>query len=338
MMQSVLLLLFFIEIKMKIQKIKDPELYQNLQTQLNPQTKPPNPNYEGQGFAVENGGKTLATCWLYENPDLIFEGKPAAAFGNFEATDDAPAVQKLIAAAADFAKSKGKKYLLGPMNGSTWDSYRLAISNPDFRYLLDLHHPSFYPKLLEQAGLASLRDYSTNLDERMQFDRPRAVRREQHFQKMGIAFRQINLDDYEQELRAIHRFCLHSFADNFLFTPISFEIFREKYLPLRPFLDSKFILLAEGSAGELVGLMFAVPNLVDRSRRGLVIKTVARNLAGKFAGLGSVLGMKLYDCAREVGFDYLLHAFMEQSNVSRNVSAAFSGVEVKRYRLFFRTI
>lgn len=325
---------------MKIRKIEDPNVFQKIQTQLNPQANPPNQNFRGQGFSIEKNDQPLACCWLYDNPDLIFDGKSAVPFGNFEAVDDPAAVQILLEVAADFAKKLGKKILLGPMNGSTWDAYRLAISNFDFQYLLDVQHPPFYPKLLEQAGLSPLRDYSTHLDETMDFDRPRTVLREQIFQKMGIAFRQINLENYEQELEALYRFCLQSFSGNFLFTPISFKNFREKYLPLHPFLDSKFILLAEDTAanGRLVGLIFAVPNLADRQRKGLIIKTLARDLAHRFAGLGSVLGMILYDRARAAGFDYLLHAFMEQSNVSRNVSAAFSGREVKRYRLFCKEL
>ncbi len=329
---------------MEIKNTSDPavfsKVYADLTTKIYGAAKnfPSVLPFPGRGFSVfEN--EILACCWVSDNPDLIFENEKAACFGWFEGFENEKAVEKMMAAATDFAKNLGKKYLLGPMNGSTWDNYRLAVSNPDFTYLLDLQHPQFYIKILESTGFYGIRDYATNLDTTFEFDEKRAARKFLDFSKnQKIRFRNINLEKYEDELVKIHTFCLANFRQNFLFTPIGFENFREKYLPLKNYLDPRFIILAEAENGEICGLMFAVPNLADRQKRGLVIKTIARKLENRYAGLGLVLGKILYERARDDGFDYILHAFMEQSNVSNNVSATFSGREVKRYRLFGKEI
>jgi hypothetical protein len=296
--------------------------------------KPSESAYPATGVAVLRGTEVLAVCVVFFNPDLQLDGQKVACFGHFESKNNPDAVHALMAEARRVARMSGCTQLIGPMDGSTWETYRWAIDRPDWRYLLDLQHPEYYPRLLEQAGFQPLREYTTNLDSTLRYDVERAITRQVFFEKKGMTWRGINLDRLDEELAALHRFCLDSFRDNYLFTPIEAERFAEKYRAARSLMHPRYVLLAEDAEGILRGFVFAVPNLLDTTRKGLVLKTIARDSSFRYSGLGFVLGHLLYQQAIEDGFEYIIHAFMEQSNVSNQVSQAFSGIPVKHYRLY----
>jgi GNAT superfamily N-acetyltransferase len=295
-----------------------------------------NSAYPYVAIAVTQGADVHAVCVVYFNPDLRLDGLVVACFGHFEAQNDPEAVALLMQEASTCAAARGCATLIGPMDGSTWDTYRLATDRHDQHYLMDLRHPAWYPDLLTSAGLVPLRDYATNLDSTLRYDLARAHSIIQRLTDRGIRIRPIDLPNWEAELKALHAFCMVSFRDNYLFTPITAERFAAKYQAARPIVHPRYVLMADDDvSGQLCGFVFAVPNLSDTSgQRGLVLKTIARDPAWKYAGLGTMLGHTLYQNAIEDGFDYILHAFMESSNVSNQVSESFSGVPMKHYRLY----
>ncbi len=299
-------------------------------------SKPSHADHFDSGWTVASeSGKLLATCVLYDNPALRHEGLAAACFGHFEALPDRAAVARLIEAIAEKSRQMGKSLLIGPMNGSTWEEYRLAVDNPNFTYLFDLNHPAYYPDLLQSAGMEVLAGYTTNIDQQLSFDAHRLARAEQLLAPLQLSYRNIRLAHLEEELAAVYRFCMSAFAQNLLFTPVSAPHFLSKYLTVRALIQPEYVLLAEDPAGELCGVLFAIPNYQDPNRKGIVLKTLAKRPGKRYAGLATKLGAMFYDKIRTEGFEYVVHAFMEDNNASNNVSAYFSGTPAKHYQLFF---
>lgn len=297
--------------------------------------KPSHADHFDSGWTVvSENGEPLATCVLYDNPALRHEGLAAACFGQFEAQSNQAAVARLIEAVAEKSRQMGKSWLIGPMNGSTWEEYRLAVDNPDFTYLFDLEHPAYYPELLPSAGMEAFAKYTTNVDQHLQFDVRRLARAEQLLAPLHLTYRNIRLAHLEEELAGIYRFCMAAFAQNLLFTPVAAPHFQAKYLTAKALIQPEYILLAEDPAGELCGLLFAIPNYQDPTRKGIVLKTLAKRPGKRYAGLATKLGAMFYEKIRADGFGYVVHAFMEDNNASSNVSAHFSGTPAKHYQLF----
>lgn len=290
--------------------------------------------FDSGWVVVSDSGEALAACVLYNNPNLEHEGLAAACFGQLEALPEPAAVALLLESLCEKSRQMNKRRLIGPMNGSTWEEYRLAVDATDFTYLMDVEHPAYYPELLQAAGMEVLAGYTTNLDRQLQFDARRLARAEQWLAPLQLRYRTIRLDNFGEELAAIHRFCMRSFVKNLLFTPIEEAQFISKYEAIRTWIRPDYVLLAEDMTGELCGLLFALPNYKDSHQKGIVLKTLAKNPGDRYAGLATKLGALFYEKIRSDGFDYVIHAFMEDHNASNNVSAHFSGVPVKRYRLF----
>ena len=67
-----------------------------------------------------NEDKISGRLALYENKDLVYNSTPSITIGNYECIDDNEASAILLESAFDLARQKGYKYVIGPMNGSTW--------------------------------------------------------------------------------------------------------------------------------------------------------------------------------------------------------------------------
>jgi L-amino acid N-acyltransferase YncA len=97
------------------------------------------------------------------------------------------------------------------------------------------------------------------------------------------------------------------------------------------------VLIAEDAEGVPVGFIFAIPNIHERSRRSLVIKTVVVRPDGFARGLGTLLAEKMHGIAREQGYDEVIHALMHEKNSSLNVLGERGSIH-RSYRLFARSI
>jgi GNAT superfamily N-acetyltransferase len=100
------------------------------------------------------------------------------------------------------------------------------------------------------------------------------------------------------------------------------------------------ILMAERES-ELVGFMFAVPDVLQ-ARRGqaadtVILKTIAVHPDAAGIGLGGALIDLVQRSARQLGFRRAIHALMHEQNVSRRISNRYART-FRRYALFARQL
>jgi len=289
-------------------------------------------------LVVMEQGAPLAACCLYLNPDLKYNGQSAMALGNFESYNRPDAVQLLVTEAARSAKAQGASVLLGPMNGSTWDTYRLGLANFYPPFFLEPFYQGYYPGLLTASGFQPVARYVSQIDRGAELNDVRIARAEQQFEQQGIRIRPIDLQHYGQELVRLHAFCMESFKSNFLFTPISQEAFVEKYLRVKPYIDPAYVLIAEDAQQQVAGFIFCLPNFSDKNEKGLIVKTLGKRPSLRYGGMGNVLGTSVKQRALANGYTYLIHAFMIESNASRSLSNHFAPQPLREYFLYSLSI
>lgn len=297
-----------------------------------------NPAFLKSGYVLLNEDKPVAACCLYLNPELRYDGLQACCIGNFESIDDIGCSHELFRRVTEEAKAEGAEYIIGPMNGSTWDTYRLGTTSGQANFFLEPFYPAYYPKLLLAAGFQPIAHYVSHMDESRELREDRLPALEARFTKQGIAFRNIDLDRYETELEKLHAFCMRSFRSNFLFTSISQKAFKEKYMSVRPYIDPQYVIIAEDAQENITGFIFCLENRYDTAKKGMIIKTIAKDPSVRYGGLGSLLGNTLKQRVLENGYNYMIHAFMIQSNASRALSEHFSGKAWKEYELYGKQI
>lgn len=289
-------------------------------------------------YIVTENDLPIGRCCLYENPSLNYQDKKTVSIGNFECINNPIASKTLFNHIHKQAKKLDYEYIIGPMNGSTWDTYRLAENYDSPTFFLEPFYPNYYSELLTNSGFEKIARYVSNIDQEKETNENRITHIEQKLLDQGVVFRNIDLEKYEGELDKLYDFCMKSFRGNFLFTPIDKGVFKEKYRKVKPYIKPEYVILAEDKNGEMIGAIFCLENYNDKKEKGIIIKTLARTPMLRYGGLGNVLVTQFKKRAMTDGYKYIIHAFMIESNSSKVLSNHFSGKTIREYFLFGKSI
>lgn len=285
-------------------------------------------------------GRVVARCSVWTHGETSLAGDRVGVIGHFSATANAQAaVEELLEAANGRLIAAGLRVAIGPMDGSTWHSYRfIAERGSEPPFFLETEHPAEWPDWWQAAGFRPLATYYSAMTDDLAWVDPRAARAEERLRSEGVALRCLQPERFEAELRAIHALSLEAFAGNFLYTPVGAEEFVSRYRRVEWIVRPEFVWLAE-RAGELVGFVFCLPDQTQAARGGritnLIVKTLAVRPGRAYAGLGAVLMPPVRAAARAAGFTRLIHAFMHEANPSLRLSAHYAR-SFRRYVLLSR--
>jgi len=297
------------------------------------------------------GLRARCSLWWRQVPTL--PGKILGVVGHYAAADEAGAIALLTHAQTELAQ-QGCTYAIGPMDGTTWQRYRLVSGSPtegqpEPPFFLEPTNPEEWNRHFSQTGFAPIATYSSalNLDLGQRDERlgKVAVRLE----RQGVRVRSLDLAQFEAELQRIYALSCESFQHNFLYTPISAEAFNVQYMKVQPYVRSEFVLLAEKLTDpsthvlsrDLVGFLFAIPDWLEAQRgealTTLIVKTVAVKPGRTYAGLGSYLVDQVQAIAHQQGYTRAIHALMYDQNPSRNISDRFA-YPMRRYTLYGKAL
>jgi len=259
--------------------------------------------------------------------------------GHYESRDGNSA-SGLLGAACDELKNRGCTVAIGPMDGSTWNRYRLVTeTGSDPPFFLEPWNPSDYPAHFISSGFAPIATYCSALNTNLSFDDPRNDSVRRRIAESGITIRQINPDDFEAELRRIYAVSIVAFRKNFLYTPIDKADFLSQYAKVRPILQKELVLIAE-QGDRPVGFMFGVPDMLARAQKrpeAVLLKTLAVLPDRSQAGLGGLLIAECQQAARKLGYQRSIFALMHDSNASRAISSRYGQI-MRRYALYSKAI
>jgi hypothetical protein len=287
---------------------------------------------------AEENGAIQARLAIYHNPHLMYEGKKVIAIGNYEAIDNQVIAKEILAKAEEIAHSLGGEILLGPMNGSTWDSYRFSADHDTPNFFLEPFHHLYYNKHFTENGFSRFATYFSSKDTTLAFDNPQVLERKLELEAQGMTIRTVDLANFKAELELLYDFNGFAFQKNFLYTPIDKESFVAKYMPIQKLVQPDFVLLAEDKNKELLSYFFCVPDFYNINEKSLIIKTIARHPDKKWYGLGHVLGNEIYRNAAAKGYQSIIHAFMYDAGFSTTITQNFSGERYKDYYLYIKEL
>ncbi len=275
---------------------------------------------------------------IYYNEKLQYKNQKIFCIGNYEAVEHGDFGVNLLHIALEKIKNLGGKYVLGQMQGSTWDNYRLNTHNNYPNFFLEPYQHAYYVTHFEQVGFEIVEKYFSSIDNDIVFDKLEVLAQAKTFENVGVTIREIDLMNFEQELRNIFAFNSIAFAQNTFYTPISIDFFLEKYLKILPIIKKEFVLIAEDSQKNIIGVFFAIPDVWNLTEKSLIIKSISRHPDKKWQGLGHVIGNILYKNAFQNGFTQIIHAFMRENGFSTQISKNYSGKIYKNYVLLGRNL
>ncbi len=270
------------------------------------------------------------TLWLEDSPQI--NGLKTATVGAFEARDIQSA-RSIIEHAVGLLISKNYKYVIGPMDGNTWHSYRFVVESEGHApFFLEPQNPEFYPKAFLESGFEVIGDYLSSRDDQMH------SQVDEEFQSVidgyNVNIRSFDLKNAGRDLEKIYHLSTDKFSDNYLYTPISKDDFMALYQPILPVLDPRYVLLAEDKHQKLQAYAFAIPDYAQGEKPNqLIFKTYASTLRG----LGRYLGENIMVAAKENGFTSMIHALIYDDNISKKTSGKY-GTPIRKYALYGKAL
>lgn len=290
------------------------------------------------GFlVVSDAGDPLGRIAVYHHPDLKLEGQACLSLGAYECVQDERVAQALFAAVFQFAENHFPGYkLVGPMDGSTWNTYRFVTDGRERApFLLEPFAMPWYPEQWHAAGFRTLMRYASNLAPLEENFRMDYTKGQQHFESLGLTFRLFDTANAEAELQRLARFNMQAFQEAFLITPTTEAEFVSKNRGVLPFLQPDLVHLALEN-DEICGLIFGYPNLLDPSGKTVVVKTLARLPGDHLRGLGDLLCARILEAMLNRGYTSMIHALIRDQNASHGNSSRFWGAPYKFYELYIR--
>ncbi len=282
--------------------------------------------------AVVEDEECRAGLWWTDTP--VFRGERLGSVGACEFA--APGAAEFLNKCTEYLhREQGRAWVVGPMNGNTWRKHRLILeSDGRAPFLME---PYEAPELLQvfiDAGFEMLSSYSSSVVE-LSKDLPDFSRLEKRLAYQGVEVRSLDIGQFEAELQSIYRLSLESFANNFLYVPLSEEAFVGGYLDARDSVDEELVLMAEVD-GELVAYLFCMPDLLALKagrRPALIVKTLASKNERGLAGIGTYLVGEAQRRAKAKGYDEAIHALQHEDNSSLRITQRFDARVFRRYGL-----
>ena len=257
----------------------------------------------------------------------------------------AAAGARLLDAACARLRDEGCRSALGPIDGSTWRSYRVVTDPapggaeaPPFA-----SEPVPPPEIgdgFRRAGFAPVARYVSAVVEALP-DRAADWSRARHdLAERGVTVRPLDVASLDAELARLYPLITEAFADNPFYTPLSETDFRALYAPLVAQNDPGLMPVAERDAAP-VGFFFGFPDFAQAARGEPVDTVICKTLAvapgARGQGLGGALTLGLEEAARTRGLARAVHALMHEANDSLKISRHGARV-MRRYALLGRAL
>jgi GNAT superfamily N-acetyltransferase len=188
--------------------------------------------------------------------------EPAAFFGFFESAEEAGVSHALFEAVAGWARQKGMKRLLGPMNPTTNDECGLLIEGFDSAPVFMMtYNPPYYVNLVEAEGFRKAKDLLAFMIDLagIPMDRLKRIAAKVRERNRDIVFRPVLRKTLDRDILRIKEVYNAAWQDNWGFVPMTDREVDFMAERLKPLLMEGLIWLAE-ARDEPVGFLLALPD------------------------------------------------------------------------------
>lgn len=292
------------------------------------------------GLTLQENSKNIGRIALYHVPEHQIHDGPTLSFGYLECPGDSTVFQMLIHEVIKTAKDLKMKYLLGPINGNTWNDYRVVVPPQNRPFLSELVTPPHWYEWFKGMKFDIAAKYYSHISPVVETRAELLQKVIERFNKSGVSFftlKEIIQDNKgafaQKSLMELADVVNDSFSENYLYSPINHEHFVVDMMNKLEILDISYSYVAKKD-DKIVAFIFTFPDFYDKEHKTLIVKTLARRKDPSLKGIGSALVFFSFSQALKDGYERTLHAMMHQNNTSKNISKNFKGEFLREYHLY----
>ena len=291
-------------------------------------------------WLLEDAAGAVARCSLWWRATPAHQGDRTGLIGHYAAND--ALAGSLLQLACDRLRQAGCAYAIGPMDGSTFNRYRLVTERgAELPFFLEPENPANWPVHFTGNGFSPLAHYYSALQNDLTATDLRVPEIARRMQAEGVRIRSLDLSNFERDLRRVYPVVATAFAHSLLASPISEEAFVAQYRPLEPLLAPELAQIAETDE-RAVGFLLVVPDWLQAQRGERINTAIAKSAAilPDFTrrGLSILLAARAQEAGHALGYTRAIHALMHEDNVSRRLSVAYHGSIFRRYTLYIKDL
>jgi GNAT superfamily N-acetyltransferase len=294
---------------------------------------------------------------VFRHPAMHVAGEATAFFGYWESAGDAEADALTMRKAEAWARQRGARLLLGPINFSTFGSYRVRLSAEPggVPFPGEPYNPPDYPAMLERLGFTVRERYLTQVGP---FPRERCTESRATYEALraeGYTFQCLTPALWLSRLGELHTLIDLTFRGNLAYTPVDDITFSRSFgsafigracsnsstLALAPngaiagfFLVCPHYgpLLVQGTGCERVtvgSLDYArhAPMLAERGPMHAIVKTVGVHPHHQRKGVMNALAVAMCERGALERYTTWYGALIRQDNVSRRFAEGHTAAE-----------
>lgn len=218
---------------------------------------------EARLFLARLNGQVVGRILASDDPRHNEEhGTNLGCFGMFESIDDQEVADALLEAAADWLRLRGRTEVMGPIDYSTNYPCGLLVDGFDTppRVMMN-HHPPYYARLLEHAGLEKAKDlYAWWFNDPGDAINEWRGRVEKLAARFNVTVRSVRLSDYDREIERCKRVYNEAWEKSWGFVKMTDAEFDHLAAQIKQLRAPQMLKLAEVD-GQPVGLSVTMPDL-----------------------------------------------------------------------------
>ena len=243
-------------------------------------------------------------------------------------------------------KKEGIETIIGPLNGTTWNTYRYVTEKGNGRpFLLEPWNEDYSVSLFEKLGFKPLAGYISTVMEGMNSNGRKNLDKKIEKLKKFDYYKDTRVESAENKdllkvLNKVYDLTVEAFKNNFLYSELEREIFLKMYMSYEDKIVKKFFKMLY-LKGELIGYVFGIPDYTELGYKGkidtIILKTIAVSPEYNGKGMGYILINSLVEEAEKEGYENVIYALMHESNVSKNIGLLLGNI-LRRYTLFIKEL
>lgn len=244
-----------------------PPLMSMRKDKMNTENNPMLTHLDLEFFVAWRGTEPVGTIAAFINHHHNeFHNEQIGWFGMFDVIEDETVAQALLTTAEEWVKAKGMTGIRGPASYGDLDEFGLQVDYFDEPHILLMpYNPEYYKTFIEAAGYEGIMDmlsYTIKAESMAGENAPERLRRvlEKQKKRRNIVLRQIDMKNFDEEVRVLEEMYLGAWKDNWGFVPPTHEEMAYLIDQFKPFIEPEFILVAE-IEGSPVGFIVLLPDL-----------------------------------------------------------------------------
>ena len=242
-----------------------PPLRDEQRKQFDPKHNPFLRHCDWQLFLLKDAGKAIGRIAAFvDNLAIDFWKERIGLFGHFECISDKAASNLLLEAARDWLRAAHCSSMRGPWSFVSQEWGMVTEGFTPSAVIMAPYNPPYYNDFLTGFGMQKVKDllcWYISIGEGYEIPSRILELTNAVAERYGVRVRQINMQQYDQEVQTLIELSNASIIENWGYSPVTEAEVNAMARDMKPIIQPKGVLFAEDKNGRPIGFAITLPDI-----------------------------------------------------------------------------